>query len=85
MRFGRFNKKHSVDTEALDRAEIVFFNLSEAALIQKAVERREGTLGRGGTLLVATGKHTGRSPQDKYVVVNSESENEIWWKKIKSR
>ena len=42
--------------------------LLEPALVQAAVARGEGDLGRGGALLVSTGRHTGRSPKDKFVV-----------------
>jgi phosphoenolpyruvate carboxykinase (ATP) len=36
--------------------------------VQAAIARGEGTLGRGGALLVTTGQFTGRSPKDKFVV-----------------
>ncbi|MEM8787995.1 MAG: phosphoenolpyruvate carboxykinase [Pseudomonadota bacterium] len=55
------------------------YNLLEPALIQAALERGEGKLGQGGTLLVETGKHTGRSPKDKHIVREPGSEPHIWW------
>ena len=51
----------------------------DSALVQRALVRGEGTLGIGGGLLVSSGKHTGRSPKDKYFVASPENENEIWW------
>ena len=57
----------------------VFYNLTEAALMQKAIERGEGVLGVGGALLVETGKHTGRSPKDKFIVRDRTTESKIWW------
>jgi len=36
-------------------------------------------LGNGGTFLVSTGKHTGRSPKDKFVVRTASVEDTIWW------
>jgi phosphoenolpyruvate carboxykinase (ATP) len=36
-------------------------------------------LAHGGPLVVDTGKHTGRSPKDKYVVREPGSEDRIWW------
>jgi len=41
--------------------------------------RNEGRLGNGGTLLVSTGKYTGRSPKDKFVVATPSVEPHIWW------
>jgi phosphoenolpyruvate carboxykinase (ATP) len=57
----------------------VYYNLLEPALIEEALKRGEGRLGLGGTLLVETGKYTGRSPKDKHVVRNERTENVIWW------
>ena len=40
----------------------VYYNLIEPDLITQALRREEGELGRGGAILVSTGKFTGRSP-----------------------
>ena len=48
-------------------------------MIEAALKRDEGTLGQGGTFLVTTGKHTGRSPKDKFVVRTPSVEDTIWW------
>jgi len=57
----------------------IHYNNLEATLVEKSVMRGESTLGQGGALLVATGKHTGRSPGDRYVVRTPDVENTIWW------
>ena len=44
-----------------------------------ALERGEGRIAEGGPLAVDTGKHTGRSPKDKFVVREPDSEERIWW------
>ena len=41
--------------------------------------RGEGMLAKDGPLVVATGKHTGRSAKDKFIVRDAETENTIWW------
>ena len=56
----------------------VHLNLLEEALLQKALERGEGNLGKGGSLMVRTGRHTGRSPRDKFVVSTPDVEGHIW-------
>ena len=81
MKIGRSNDKYDLTPTALNHAKAVFFNLNEASLMQKSVEKGEGKIGLGGALLVETGKHTGRSPKDKYIVVDSETRDEIWWEK----
>ena len=58
-----------------------FYNLTEPDLITQSIVRAEGQLGIGGSLLVETGKFTGRSPKDKHVVVSDSTENTIWWER----
>ena len=48
-------------------------------LYTHALERGDGRLAEGGPLAVDTGKHTGRSPKDKFVVREPGSEERIWW------
>ena len=54
-------------------------NLSVAALYEKAIERSEGMLAAAGPLVVRTGKHTGRSPKDKFIVDEPDSHDGVWW------
>jgi phosphoenolpyruvate carboxykinase (ATP) len=54
-------------------------NLSTAELYERAIRAGEGLIAAEGPLTVRTGKHTGRSPQDKFVVREPSSERDIWW------
>jgi hypothetical protein len=54
-------------------------NPTTATLYTHALERREAVLAEGGALVVDTGAHTGRSPNDKFVVREPASENRIAW------
>lgn len=54
-------------------------NLRPAKLIEEALRRNEGVLSPTGALTVKTGKYTGRSPNDKFVVAYPELQDEIWW------
>ncbi len=49
------------------------------AAIEHAVQRREGQLGLGGSFVVNTGRHTGRSPKDKYIVNEPGTKDTVWW------
>ena len=50
-----------------------------AALRRTRSRGEEARLAEGGPLVVDTGRHTGRSPKDKFLVREPESEDRIWW------
>ncbi|MEM6621014.1 MAG: phosphoenolpyruvate carboxykinase [Pseudomonadota bacterium] len=79
MDTGVFNPKFRIEDAGLHGLDQVHYNLQEAALVEAAVVRGEGTLGRGGAFLCETGKHTGRSPQDKFVVREPSVVDHVWW------
>src|SRR6187551_3811351 len=54
-------------------------NRSSAELVEDAVRAGEGVVAADGPLVVRTGKHTGRSPQDKFIVDEPASRGKIWW------
>ena len=58
-----------------------YWNLDAAPLIELAIRRGEGLLAKDGPLVVKTGKHTGRSANDKFTVRDATTENSIWWGK----
>ena len=59
----------------------LFANLGTASLVEHAVRNGEGLLSVDGPLVVETGKHTGRSAKDKFIVRDAETENTVWWGK----
>jgi phosphoenolpyruvate carboxykinase (ATP) len=68
MTNGRVNPDQTLENTGVSGLGTVHYNLLEPALIEAALRRGEGRLGKGGTFLVSTGKFTGRSPKDKFVV-----------------
>lgn len=59
----------------------IFANLGTAPLVEHAVRNGEGVLSKDGPLVVETGKHTGRSAKDKFIVRDAETEDTVWWGK----
>jgi phosphoenolpyruvate carboxykinase (ATP) len=62
--------------------EAAYPNLSTAELYEHAIRNQEGVVSAHGSLVVRTGKHTGRSPKDKFVVREPSSEGKVWWGEI---
>ncbi len=60
----------------------VFYNYGTPGLYEQVIRRREGLLAHLGPLVVRTGHHTGRSPNDKFLVKEPENEKNIWWGKV---
>jgi len=83
MTSGRVNPAQTLETQGITGLGAVHYNLLEPALIEAAVKRGEGKLGLGGAFLCTTGKHTGRSPKDKFVVRTPSVEPHIWWENNK--
>ncbi len=76
---GRFNADIDLADLGLSRAATIHFNLNEAQLYEMALRRQEGQVAKDGPLAVTTGKHTGRSAQDKFIVRDSTTEDSVWW------
>jgi phosphoenolpyruvate carboxykinase (ATP) len=66
----------------IEPAGRVSWNPTTPVLYEHALRRDEGHLAEGGPLVVDTGKHTGRSPKDKFVVREPGSESRIWWSSV---
>ena len=66
----------------INNVNYVFWNLSTPLLVEEAIRRREGRLAHLGPLVVRTGQHTGRSPNDKFIVEEDTSREKVWWGKV---
>ena len=63
-------------------AGAVYRNLTPAQLVEHALRRGEGTLSNTGALVVKTGKYTGRSANDKFIVDTPAVHDDIAWGKV---
>ena len=79
MTTGRVNPQFRLEDQGIEGLGAVYYNLIESDLVEVALKREEGTLGRGGALLVTTGTFTGRSPKDKHIVKTADVADNIWW------
>ncbi|MDB5557980.1 MAG: pckA [Enterovirga sp.] len=77
--FGRHNESFGADKIGFRNLEGVYWNLTAPSLVEHSLARSEAHLIHGGALAADTGIHTGRSPKDKFIVRDADTENEIWW------
>lgn len=63
----------------VDASSSELVDLTSAELVEHALQRKEGVLAANGALVVETGKRTGRSPSDRFVVRESATEDQIDW------
>ncbi len=68
-----------LETHGLTDLRNVYWNLSPTALYEHAIRRNEAQLAHLGPIVVETGQHTGRSPNDKFTAKEPSSEEYIWW------
>ena len=57
----------------------IFWNLSPSELVEHSIKKNIATLTSTGALAIDTGKFTGRSPKDKYVVLDQKTKDSVWW------
>ena len=81
------NHKYNYPTYGLEHLGLknlgrVYRNLSIPELVEFAVTRSEGKLASNGALVVETGKYTGRSPKDRFIVDEPSSCDEIDWNNL---
>ena len=79
--FGYKNESVDLNNIGLDQTTI-YWNLTPAALIEKTISKGQGALASSGALTIDTGKFTGRSPIDRYIVEDDITRKDVDWGKI---
>ena len=64
------------------RAHKLYINLGSEELLRIALDKGEGKLAANGALVVNTGKYTGRSPDDKFIVDDELTHDTVAWGKV---
>ncbi|NPV46655.1 MAG: phosphoenolpyruvate carboxykinase (ATP) [Armatimonadetes bacterium] len=72
-------RRHGLEHHGFKNVGSVYWTPSTPTLYEQVVRRREGILCHLGPIAVRTGHHTGRSPDDKFVVHEPSSADHIWW------
>jgi phosphoenolpyruvate carboxykinase (ATP) len=82
---GPYQSSHGIESHGIADAGTVYWNLPPARLYEMAIQRGEGVMAAGGPIVCLTGPHTGRSPNDKFMVVDPSIENDVWWGDVNRR
>jgi len=75
-------RRVGLETIGIEGASHVYWNPGVPQLYEEAVRRREAVIAAEGPLLCRTGQHTGRSPNDKFIVKEPSSEQHVAWGKV---
>jgi phosphoenolpyruvate carboxykinase (ATP) len=76
---GPFNPAFGAETFGLKDLSRISYNLEAPRLVEDALRRGEAMIARGGALCAETGSHTGRSPNDKFIVRDALTDQTVWW------
>jgi len=76
---GKKSVKSGLEALGISQVSKAYWNLSPAELVEHALARKEGVLTNTGALMCDTGKFTGRSPKDKFTVLDEKTKDTIWW------
>jgi len=76
--------KYGLENHGLRNLNMQYWTIPTPALVERVVSRREGMLAHEGAVVVRTGNHTGRAPNDKFIVQEGEAADKIWWGKVNS-
>ncbi|MFM9028038.1 MAG: phosphoenolpyruvate carboxykinase (ATP), partial [Bacteroidota bacterium] len=77
--FGIKSKDASIADLGIRNVADAYWNLTPAELVEETIVCGEGMLTDTGALAVDTGKFTGRSPKDKFIVCDERTEDTVWW------
>ncbi len=79
--FGIKSNKNDLSSLGITVKE-AHWNLSQSELIEETLKNEEGVLTSTGSLMCDTGKFTGRSPKDRFIVEDDKTKDSVWWGNI---
>ena len=70
---------YGLDNHGISNLRMAYWNLTSEALYEEITFRKEARISHLGPIVANTGKHTARSANDKFIVKEPSSEENIWW------
>lgn len=81
-KFGIKNPNANLEQYGITTTGQAFWNLSPEELIEESVKRGLGVLADNGAICISTGKFTGRSPKDRFIVEDEMTKETVAWNDI---
>ena len=78
-------KELELDKLGFKSIKNIYRNLSIECIVEEGLLNGETKMAMHGATMVDTGEYTGRSPQDKYFVVEASSKDKLWWGPVNSK
>lgn len=85
MKKGNIGNAPDLKYLKIDNTKSVFYQLPVSELVEHALVNQEGQLSDSGALAADTGKFTGRSPKDRFLVEDSLTKDNVWWGEINQK
>ncbi|UJP64376.1 phosphoenolpyruvate carboxykinase (ATP) [Mongoliitalea daihaiensis] len=73
------NTTQKLSSLGIQTSKHVFWNLTPAELVEHSLQNDEGKLTDVGALMADTGEFTGRSPKDRFIVLDEQTKDSVWW------
>ncbi len=80
--FGLKNPTASLADNGLKSYKTAYWNLTPEELVEHSIRKGMGQLADSGALVINTGEFTGRSPEDRFIVMDNETRNKVNWGKV---
>ncbi len=82
IEFGTKSVKAGLKDSGIKQVKEVHWNLTPSELTEIALQNKEGKLTDTGALMCDTGRFTGRSPKDRFIVQDDITNDKVWWGNI---
>jgi phosphoenolpyruvate carboxykinase (ATP) len=76
---GVYNSDAGAEIFGFRKLKRVAWNFEAPQLYEDSLRMGETQIAKGGAIVADTGVHTGRSPKDKFIIRDADTENEVWW------
>ena len=74
-----YKSDYGLELHGLSNLGTVYWNLPAEALYEEVVFRGEAQIAKYGAMVVNTGKHTARAANDKFIVYEPTTQENVWW------